>query len=236
MKKLALSAAILAMAMMGCSDTGLDNSVASTTSDAEKEQILNTSEKIGSLLKHLVSEDRFQAAYAGEVKAEGYSFYPIAMSSVNKNKQGVGKYFVQVKDGKGRLVDNSKIDVVHIVTINVAGCYMNGYEPECEYVKWHVEHFFDQKFGAIDEYTTQKMAVCQTAPLSVPSKDEITTISSYASVWHMGQSNEVILQGMTYAGYLYNDMYNHEASKQLALLVANKYIMMAYEEDLRNYQ
>lgn len=40
MKKSTLSAAILAFAMMGCSESGLDNSVASTTSDAQKEKII----------------------------------------------------------------------------------------------------------------------------------------------------------------------------------------------------
>ena len=38
MKKIALSAAIMALAMMGCSDAGLDNSVAST-SEINSEQI-----------------------------------------------------------------------------------------------------------------------------------------------------------------------------------------------------
>ena len=40
MKKITLSAAILAFAMMGCSESGLDNSMASTTSDAQKEKII----------------------------------------------------------------------------------------------------------------------------------------------------------------------------------------------------
>ena len=40
MKKFTLSAAILAFAMMGCSESGLDNSMASTTSDAQKEKII----------------------------------------------------------------------------------------------------------------------------------------------------------------------------------------------------
>ena len=40
MKKLTLSAALLAFAMMGCSESGLDNSMASTTSDAQKENLI----------------------------------------------------------------------------------------------------------------------------------------------------------------------------------------------------
>ncbi len=40
MKKSSLSAAILAMTMMGCSETGVDNSMTATTSDAQKEKII----------------------------------------------------------------------------------------------------------------------------------------------------------------------------------------------------
>ena len=39
MKKLTLSAALLAFAMMGCSESGLDNSMASTTSEISNKQI-----------------------------------------------------------------------------------------------------------------------------------------------------------------------------------------------------
>lgn len=38
MKKVTLSAAILALTMMGCSETGVDNSMTATTSDAQKEK------------------------------------------------------------------------------------------------------------------------------------------------------------------------------------------------------
>ena len=45
MKKITLSAAILALTMMGCSDTGLDNTVASaSTSDVQNEQIKKNTE------------------------------------------------------------------------------------------------------------------------------------------------------------------------------------------------
>ena len=220
MKKVTLFAAILALAIMGCSDAGMDNSIASTSNDVKNEQTLaavneQNEPSVSSVLEKVTwSEPSFDIQYFGYENFNGVNFAIHGYSWVEESpeKRGIGYFDVNISNTSA---GNRKLDVVHAITLNVADCkYKNG-QAQCRYVDWRVDHWYNVQSG-------QQLINQTSDALNFIDRDRITTISMFAGVWHMGRNDEVILQGSTYDGYLH-DTHN----QQLALLVAQRYLQMA---------
>ena len=101
MKKITLSAAIMALAMMGCSDAGLDNSVASTN-EVKNEQTQNFLAKINAQSENIVNVPLSEGAPG---VGDGYQFvaYPHAGLGIQVQTrvdldwdgyEGQGEFFV----------------------------------------------------------------------------------------------------------------------------------------------
>lgn len=210
MKKVTLSAAVLALAMMGCSDAGLDNSVASTN-DAKSVQ--KSSNVVSALMKASDSEEDFLIHYEYRTSHYGvnFAFYGSSYVEENVSNRGVGEFYIYTSN-------NSKIDVVNGITLNVADCRLDGQSAKCKYVIWKADRWYNVRSGELVTNRTDNT-------LHFIDRDRITTISTFAGVWNMGRSNEVIMSGSTYDGYL-----ERTNNKFLAMLVAQKYLPMAAEE------
>jgi hypothetical protein len=214
MRKITLSAAILAMTMMGCSDAGLDNSVASTN---DVKQGLSSENAVAFLKKTTSTATDFLDSYEWRTDINGMSFRFYGASEVEETsrKRGIGTFTVYTSD-------RSKIDVVNGVTLNVADCYYAGSSVDCRYVDWRVDQWLNVQPG-------QKVINQTGRSFSSVDRDRITTISYFNGVWHYGQNDEVVLEGSSYAGHLYEigDGY-------MIGLIAQKYIQMAVDEYWRN--
>lgn len=216
MKKVTLSAAVLALAMMGCSDAGLDNSVASTN-DAKSVQ--NASNAVAALMKASDNEEDFLIHYEYRTSHYGVNFAFYGSSEVEESidNRGIGEFRIYTSN-------NSKIDVINGITLNVADCRLDGQSAKCKYVIWNADRWFNVPSGATVTNRTDNT-------LHFIDRDRITTISTFAGVWNMGRSNEVIMSGSTYDGYL-----ERTNNKYLAMLVAQKYLPMAAAEFENSHQ
>lgn len=213
MKKIALSAGIMAlMMMMGCSDAGLDNTVAST-SEAQDEQVLQTSDKVPVLKRYVenapLSPGYFRKNYNGY---EVYRYsqygedYVVEMQTLVDGLKGVGVYHVKFS--------LNAPDAIHIVTVAVAGCSVNGNNVECSYHKSKVSHNYGKR--KLEHYTAELPSVY---------RGQIGVVSAYAAAWNINRWNEVILNSSTYNGLDYTT----------AFLVYQKYVIDAFNEDLQNH-
>ena len=210
MKKITLSAAILAMTMMGCSDMGVDNSVASTNDVKQEKSSANT---VASLKKATIEETSLEVSYGHYTTLDNMSFAFYGSSDVEESyeKRGIGTFTAYASNG-------SKFDEVTGITLNVANCYYIADGAECQYIDWKVDRWRPVQSGQLIINQTSNV-------LNFIDRDRITSISHFSGVWHKGRNDEVTLSGSTYSGYL-NDTHN----PNMAVLVAQKYFPMAWAE------
>lgn len=199
MKKVALSAAILALAMMGCSDVGLDNSVAS--SNEETSEQTQSNEKPIALLKTLVSHEtyNFNRMYTDTIGS--YAYYMHVGSGVDALNQGSGTVWVErIPLGKRR-EKNTIPDYLHMVTACVQGCDDYGncnysapvaktsiYRPS--FVGLYASGRFDYNLSMNSAQTLR----CESLPRD---RGPVGVVSYFAVVFNAGQYDEVILQGLS---------------------------------------
>jgi len=212
MKKVTLSAAILALSMMGCSDVGLDNSVASTN-EVKSEQ--KASNSFSALMKSSYEEGSFAPGYLYRTSDWAFSG---SSEMDDHSKRGIGRFTIDSWR-------HDKIDVVNAITLTVANCYYtSATSAECQYVDWFAQRWFDVQYGR--ELINQTQKPWKFANVN---HDKLTTISQFAGVWDYNQPDQVIMTGTTYAGYLWVIDNPH-----LAALVAQKYMPMAAAEFAAN--
>ena len=212
MKKITLSAAIVALAMMGCSDAGLDNTVAST-SEVENEQVLQTSNEVPVLKKYVENAPLSPGYYDNNFNGYEKYFYSqygedfiVEMQTRVDGLKGVGTYHVNWS--------LNSPDAIHIVTVAVAGCSVDGGTVECSSHKSKVSHIFKRR--KLEHYTAELPSVY---------RGQIGVVSAYAASWNIGRWNEVVLNSSTYNGLDYTT----------AFLVYQKFVIDAFNDDLQNH-
>ena len=232
MKKVALFAALLAFTMMGCSESGLDNSIASTTaSDAQGKQAENNAEfplvlkKVGAPVSCGTGMDKYSCQITYHHPYDGL-YYTISLSSgVHRDRDVSGSVNVSVKDYQNNLINNSKADFLHVITVGVCGCRIVGTQLKCE-DDYKSEYLFESNVM----FTTNNVynyRYNRTEELSQCEANRIGTVSNYAVVYNAGTSTELILAGNTFEGPMFHNM-SDESARNLAIRVMQKYILEPY--------
>lgn len=206
MKKITLSATVLALTMMGCSDSGLDNSVAST-SEVKSDQVLPLDGNPFALAKATLSCDGLSSACA-YVETVGSHRYGMQMfSDVDVDNRGFGK--INVWKDNERIVT---ADHIQIISACVQGCDAYG---NCPYNKLAVKAESNVSFVnpiVVQSYSLGQYAKCESMSVN---HGNVGVVSVYAIVLDAGKSTEVILNGATRKNLSYDQ----------ALLVYQKYIL-----------
>ena len=125
MKKITLSAAILASAMMGCSESGLDNSVAST-SEVTDVQNLYSADFVPVLKKYnstLTCSDFRELCIESTPEINHHSNM-IWISSHVSGRTGSGKIWITKwkNPNNGAKSLNQYVDMLHVYTVCVRDC------------------------------------------------------------------------------------------------------------------
>lgn len=216
MKKMALAATLLAVFMMGCSDTGVDNSVASTSDVKNKQTLQNekvaayfssvpefknevNSEKSVGLYKTTVVSNTFQfAAYVEDEISHTYGMGLGVFVDPEPHHRG-RSYFYTRKNGNPYTAD-----IIHMYTACAKGCSWNGYD---------VNSFTCQDFDLKYDYDTNVDA------FEIHCKDmtgNFGVVTNAAAVLNAGTDNEVI---MAMAGHSRN------IDDLFGILIYRKYIL-----------
>lgn len=205
MKKITLSAAILALTMMGCSESGLDNSVAST-SEITDAQNLYSADFVPALKKQSATFicDNF-GAYCADHPEVGGKKYRFMIGSTVSGNYGSGSIWI------GSITNSNlsvKADMLHIYTVCVRDCDDLGFCSEHSGV---MEYHHSKTFlPANGNYIQMQDLQC-----SVTGDDDVGTVSNYAAVLNAGKSDEIVMMGSTYTGL---------SSYNKALLVYQRYL------------
>ena len=205
MKKITLSAAIVALTMMGCSESGLDNSVASTSeiTDAQNQYSADFVPALKKQSSPFIC-DNFGEQCFGFPKIDGknYKFY---ISSKVSGNNGFGR--IWIGSSNNSIV---KADMLHIYTVCVRGCDDLGFCSEHSGV---MEYHHSKTFlppSSNGNYIQPHDLQC-----SVTSGNDVGTVSNYAAVLNAGKSDEIVMMGSTYTGL---------SSFNKALLVYQRYL------------
>ena len=201
MKQITLSAAIMALAMMGCSDAGLDNSVAST-SEVNNEQIQQNVVSMPVLKRDVYAEPFTHGD-------NGYMRYAYPGHAIE-----VQSYATPDKRGRGQLHIMSGVApvAINVVTVAVAGCGGSGENFVCLDVRYKTKK--NEQSGAME-------VIADTEEMSDwVQPGGIGVVSAFAAVWNPGKANEFIFSTVTYGGAL---------NEYSAYMVYNKYLLPYYE-------
>ena len=202
MKKVTLSAAILALAMMGCSDAGLDNSVASAPASEVK------SEQTHNFLAKLTPEP----LSSGEVGLEhtGFKRYVYPNDGIIVNVHTRPDDYTWKSRGRATIWVESPVaaDVASVITVAVAGCSMgsNG-DVNCTYHRANLDAKFNSR--GFDVYTAE-------LPVAY---GQVGVMAAYGAVWNLGKKNQNEFNATTYGGNLPDNM---------AEAVYRKYLLQAH--------
>ena len=214
-KKVTLSAAVLALSMMGCSDVGLDNSVASTNEVKKEAQGQNFLAKLQPepLAPSDVDPHSGYRVY-DYTKTEGIKVHVHSRPDDYSWKgRGLGTFWVEKGDVP---------DVSNVLVLAVANCHWVGTSVTC------------------DQHKANYMSCVKGAPYNtlcgknVPNDMNVSTaelggnisryatgvMASYGSIWNVGTANENIFSATTYGGALPDEM---------AYAVYMKYLMQAQD-------
>ena len=212
MKKITLSAVLSALFMMGCSDMGVNNSVASTTREITDVQNQYSADFVPVLKKQTTTFicDRFTSSFFDTSERIGGKRYSIGIASTVSENGGHGKVWIGSPDINSSL----KVDMLHVYTVCVRDCDDEGnckdnsgvvrYDDSYTFLPMPKDgqelHWFDQQ--------------CQLKK----GDGELGTISYYAAVVNAGKPDEIVLTGSTYSvGSGFKNM-------NQALLVYQKYL------------
>ena len=199
MKKVTLSAAILALMMMGCSDAGLDNSVASANEvNADQGRAL-----LAKLTPEPIS--------SGEVGLEhsGYKRYVYPEDGIAVRVHSRPDDFTWKSRGRATIWVETSVaaDLATVVSVAVAGCTMasNG-DVTCA----HHRANWDSKAATrgFDVYTAELPVLYE----------QVGVVAAYGAVWNLGKPSQNEFSSVTYGGTL---------PDSLAYSVYQKYILQA---------
>ena len=226
MKKITLSAAIVALAMMGCSDAGLDNSVAST-SEINSEQIQSSANeplvlaKIGSKLsyKDRVDLNGLQPTDGNwNNNHNGYERYQYRDVGIDVEMQtridldwdgyeGQGEYNIIAVPYNTYIDAPFKPNAILVVTTILADCKFDLYgNPERDAVNCNNRWKKTGYTYVDDEKTDHVLVHTEGGKLS---KDkfykEIGAVSAFIGIW--GSGAELVLGKATYVGGVFEGTY-----------------------------
>ena len=204
MKKVTISAAVLALAMMGCSDAGLDNSVASTNEVKKEAQDQNFLAKMEPQpLMHGI-DGMVDYYYDNGLAIRVHSYvHPTS-------PKGVGAFWK---------MSGPTPDVTNILTVAVAGCGIKANNQfKCDHHRAHHESGYPN--GPIFSNDMKS----STTYLDVP-RETIGVVAAFGAVWNSGTPNEDIFNAASYSGAL---------DYGSALQVYYKYLLQAHNNLLNN--
>lgn len=207
MKKITLSAAIMALAMMGCSDVGLDNSVASTN-DVKQEKSYNSLAKINDPQNAVFH--RLLNMVPTDNNGNGYEYYAFVDA-------GIGIQFHTIDDSD---YDGHEAKAVFNIAqlpfnyIAQAPLYPNtilvvtGLFSDCDSYGYCTG--FHNVGVAFKENKNISNVSIQSPPnprgekLS-PNKwyMEYGTMSAFVAVWNQGTTSELVTNGAIYHGGMF---------------------------------
>ena len=210
MKKVTLSAAILALSMMGCSDAGLDNSVASAPASEVK------SEQTHNFLARNFYQDFHQGfgqyRFAGGV---------ITVNTYEEGNHGAGEFYFP----NGPLPS-----VVNVLTVAVAYCENDPSDPVYGYSCAKHSAGFQSGAGLTpidprNPISTGRNVKATTGSLENVPMGGLGVVSSIAAVFDQGTPNEDIWGVSLYSGPL---------TEYTAMKVYQKYLLQAADNMANN--
>ena len=201
MKKVTLSAAILALSMMGCSDVGLDNSVASTNEvkkEAQDQNFLAKMQPEGVIHRGLYVYD-YQSMGGPTIHVNTY-LDPFSNACI-------GEYW-------NASLASKPADFADVITVAVAGCsFRSNGVFKCD------QHRANHGFGPDGNHNIADNVVVKTPVLGGP-RELIGVVSAFGAVWNSGKPNQDVFNATAYNGYL-NDAMAYEVYKKYVLQAAN---------------
>lgn len=234
MKKITLSAAILALTMMGCSDTDVDNSMASTAANDVQNEQVNKLTEFPLLMKKasnpvscgtgLDLETCYTRHYHGPEKL----FYDFLIHSHVDPNFGTDISFMTVEvrdDPEGGHLFNPKANSIHMISVSACGCRMVRNHLKCTAHVDSVRHEANVYFWGLDGYANDQYII-----LDKPDQcnvNDVGVVTSFAAVFNAGKTSELILAGNTYHGPMFDNMSEDDA-RNLAERIYQKYILQPY--------
>ena len=233
MKKITLSAAVLALAMMGCSDAGLDNSVASTN------EVKNVSQNAALLAKsgnyyfpnidqpHAEQRELSQSythTFTIPRKAEFHFQMNSSYATVNGRMQAVGECSLSSPTAGYRAPDS-----LRVLTLPLYDCSVDKNPPH-NTVSCRNEGFYPElnrnylQFKQLPNVNSIRVE----APTNtiVKYEDRRNSITYCIAFWNPGKPNQTILAGTVFGGVQFNNnMYMaHKAYSQYFLPAIDDWI------------
>jgi hypothetical protein len=211
MRKITLSAAILAMTMMGCSDVGLDNSVASApASEVKSEQ---SGKYLAKSIYYNQSEvfDRLEKMEPTNPYNNGYQFYAYPSAGIGLwgqthadldlgGYEAIGEYHVV----QAPFAPNTMLVVTGLYSDCERG-YNAPYYTTANCRGWRnlegVEYKVNQ---GIMDLTAHSLPNARGQKLSQwKNYDELGAVSAFVAVWNQGSPYELVTSGVTYNGGMF---------------------------------
>ena len=232
MRKVALSAAILALSMMGCSDVGLDNSVASTN-EVNVEPAQESSYGANFLAKSgyvwpthsLAVQEPLQ-----KVDANNYVYHSYntgiklnAGTWVDQgSNNGVGWFKMHREGGQ------TSPDYIRIITLPLYNCHWSNFSQTNRIASCVTNYNY---FKVAQQYNVDELLVMTDTDLVFHEGDGFqyqkqSVMTYYIAVWSEGQPNQVILAGTIYNGNLLkrDNLLARKVYEQIFIPSLNEYI------------
>jgi hypothetical protein len=233
MKKiLTLSAAIAALSMIGCSDAGLDNSVASTsTSEVKVEKAEPYLAKINLIPSRVEANPKWyeneplspgQNGLCYGCAVYGYDYANIAVEMATVADQDWDGY--EGQSAYHVLTAPYNPDVILVVTTLVSDCRLGeGGYPDCRgWDETGVAFEFGKNIDEVRVRTPRnlngrKLSVHKDDAHEVGVRSGVGAVSAFVGIWNLGTPYEIVLKAATYSG----GMFKKEDGPELARQVYN---------------
>ena len=231
MKKVTLSAVIMALVMMGCSESGEDNSMASmTASDVRNEQIQKNADfpfvlkkvsdpvgcgngmtRLSCLTTYYHGSEHL--SYTFWIYSNGLAGFGAAVLTMD----------ISLKDSQG-ILHHPKADFVHMIAVNTCGCRIVGNQLKCKGYNTQRSDKTNFDFFKDGKVTTNDLILDKPSECSA---DSVGVVANYAVVFNAGKPTELVLAGNTFDGHMFDNM-SDENARNLAIRVYQKYILEPY--------
>ena len=212
MKKSTLSAAIVALAMIGCSESGLDNSVAST-SDVKNEQILQNANNTLLLAKSGDESCVDAKGGFGEDNAVALcgGYRAFFNSTKFRNSDGgysMGSNVIVYRENSTGGVDLNNVVKADLIGITVCGtnCRLSGNDVVCDELKgpFRISRVGANKAQRVTEYRCGVMYDGDGHGMGLYG-NRIGVVSTYAVIVDAGTNHSKTLMATTANGFFGND-------------------------------
>ncbi|SHK53472.1 hypothetical protein [Fibrobacter sp. UWB12] len=189
MKKVTLGAVVWALAMMGCSESGMDNSVASSIGAAQQGPVIEFAEipNLQAVVDDCSLDDCGDGIYFRTFKdpyGHKYTYSHQARVENNAFNRGYGRVWVNKDEA-----NVTKVDFLYIRTVCVEDCDDFGNCRESRLAKRHEYGYY---------FTTSNVQYYKNDCDKISDEKNIGVVSTFAAVFNPGQHDEVVLQSTTY--------------------------------------